>query len=84
MRKLLLICFPLLFTGITLMGQTTLFTESFENGGVIPAGWSNTIVTSGSQVTFITSGTTGYPAVTVTPYDGTYEVFYNAYSISSG
>ena len=69
--------------GTTLFGQTILFTESFENGGVIPAGWSNNVI-SGSAVTFITSGTTGYPAVTVTPYNGSYEVFYNSYSISSG
>jgi hypothetical protein len=84
MKKLLLICVALLLTGTTLLGQTTLFTESFENGGAIPAGWSNTIITSGSLVSFLTSGSTGYPAVTVTPYDGTYEVYYNAYSISSG
>ena len=84
MKKLLLFCVALLLTGTTLFGQTTLFTESFENGGAIPAGWSNTVVTSGYTVTFITSGSTGYPAVTVTPYDGTYEVYYNSYSISSG
>ncbi|MCX6914067.1 MAG: hypothetical protein NT167_13620, partial [Verrucomicrobia bacterium] len=84
MRKILLLCAFLLLTGSTLVSQTILFTESFENGGSIPAGWSNTIMTSGSPVTFITSGSTGYPAVTVTPYNGTYEVFYNAYSISSG
>jgi len=84
MKKLLLFCVSLYLTGTTLFGQTTLFTESFENGGLIPAGWSNTVITTGSPVTFITSGTTGYPAVTVTPYDGSYEVFYNSYSIGSG
>jgi hypothetical protein len=85
MRKLLLFCVSLLLTGTTLFGQTTLFTESFENGGSIPAGWSNTVISgSSTPVSFLTSGSTGYPSVTVTPYDGSYEVYYNAYSISSG
>jgi large repetitive protein len=84
MRKIVLLFVSLFLAGTTLFAQTTLFTESFENGGLIPAGWSNTVITSGYAVTFITSGSTGYPSVTVTPYDGTYEVFYNSYSIGSG
>lgn len=65
--------------------QTLLLTESFENNGNIPAGWGSVIVTgSTTGMAFVTSQMTGYPAVTVDPYDGSYEVFYNSYSIVYG
>jgi len=65
--------------------QVVLLTESFENAGAIPANWASVIVTGTTNgLTYITSGSTGYPSVTVTPYNGSYEVFYNAYSIVSG
>ena len=65
--------------------QTTLLTESFENGGAIPPNWA-TVIVSGSTngISFVTSQSTGYPSITVTPYNGSYEVFYNSYSIVSG
>ena len=65
--------------------QVTLLTESFENGGAIPPNWATVIVTGSTNgITFVTSQSTGYPSITVTPYDGSYEVYYNSYSISSG
>ena len=71
--------------GSTLFSQTVLFQDSFENGGSIPPGWSNTVLSGSSTVvTFVTTGNTGYPSVTVNPYDLSYMVYYNAYSITSG
>ncbi len=85
MKKILLFCVSLLLMGSTLFSQTVLFQDSFENGGSIPPGWSNTVLSGSSTVvTFVTTGNTGYPSVTVNPYDLSYMVYYNAYSITSG
>jgi hypothetical protein len=65
--------------------QTLLLTESFENAGIIPAGWGSVIVTGSEKgMAFVTSQMTGYPALNVDPYDGSFEVFYNSYSIVNG
>lgn len=67
------------------VSQTVLFTESFENGGSIPTGWSNDPVSGEPhQVTFVTTGNQGYPAAWITPYDGNYEVYYQSYVIPIG
>ena len=67
--------------------QTVLLTESFDagTGTTPPPNWAIAQVTGTTLgLTFVTSGTTGYPSVTVLPYDGTREVFYNSYSVGSG
>jgi hypothetical protein len=65
--------------------QTLLLTESFENNGIIPPGWGSVIVTGSDKgMAFVTSRIIGDPANEVYPYDGSYEVFYNSYSIVYG
>ena len=61
--------------------QTTLLTESFENGGSIPANWALETVVFGNAVTFATSTywPSGYAA-----YDGTYLVMFNSFSSYGG
>ncbi|MEI6684478.1 MAG: carboxypeptidase regulatory-like domain-containing protein, partial [Bacteroidota bacterium] len=61
--------------------QTTLWTESFENGGSIPAGWATDVVTAGNSITYVT--TTSWPAG-FTAYNGTYLVMFNSFSASGG
>ena len=63
------------------MAQTTLLTESFENGGSIPAGWGTDVVTAGNTVTYVTSTT--WPAG-YTAYNGTYLAMFNSFSASGG
>ena len=63
------------------MAQTTLFTESFENGGAVPAGWNSSVVSGGNTITFVTS--TAWPSG-YTAYNGTYLVMFNSFSASGG
>ena len=61
--------------------QTLLLTESFDagTGTTPPPNWAIAQVTGTTLgLSFVTTGTTGYPSVTVTPYNGTMEVFYNS------
>ena len=84
MKKLLLFCASLFFTGMTIYSQTILL-ESFENGGAIPANWASEIVTGSTNgLTYVTSGNTGFPSVNLLPYNLSYMVMYNSYSIASG
>jgi hypothetical protein len=57
--------------------QTTLLTESFENGGGVPAGWSTQVVSGSSALSFTTSTSwpPGYTAV-----DGSYLVTFGSFS----
>ena len=67
--------------------QTLLLTESFDagTGTTPPPNWAIAQVTGTTPgLSFVASGTTGYPSVTVSPYNGTMEVFYNSYSVGSG
>ncbi len=62
--------------------QTVLLTESFENGGAIPAGWATAQVTGTTLgISYIMGGTVGYPIVAAA-YNGSYYVRYNSWSIS--
>ncbi|MEI7898438.1 MAG: carboxypeptidase regulatory-like domain-containing protein, partial [bacterium] len=63
------------------MAQTTLMTESFENGGAIPAGWGTDVVVAGNTVTFVTS--TSWPSG-YTAYNGTYLTMFNSFSANGG
>ena len=60
--------------------QVTLFAESWENGGSIPAGWAND-VTGSNSLTYVTSTT--YPSG-FTAYDANYLVRFNSYSYNGG
>jgi hypothetical protein len=65
-------------------GQTdegAISTESFENGGAVPWGWSVQTVSGSNSITFATS--TSYPSG-YTAYDGTYLVMFNSFSVSGG
>lgn len=50
-------------------GSTTVLDESFENGGSIPSGWTQTIINGFVTWTFTTGGYNGHPA---SAFDGTY------------
>lgn len=55
----------------------TLLTESFENGGAVPANWSIETVSGTNTVTFAT--TSSWPSG-FSPVDGTYLVRFNSFS----
>ena len=61
--------------------QSTLLTESFENGGAVPSGWTLEVVAPNCPIVFPTasSNPAGYSA-----YNGTYMVQFQSYSYSSG
>ena len=63
------------------MAQSTLMTQSFENGGSVPAGWATEVVSGGNSITFVTS--TSWPSG-YTAYNGTYLVMFNSFSVSGG
>ena len=83
--KILQMAFVVLLTTFAFatqsMAQTTLMTESFENGGSIPAGWGTDVVTAGNKLTYVT--TTSWPSG-YTAYNGTYLVMFNSWSASGG
>ncbi|MEI8048561.1 MAG: choice-of-anchor J domain-containing protein [Bacteroidota bacterium] len=58
----------------------TLLTESFENGGSVPAGWATEVVSGSSALSFVTatSWPSGYAA-----YNGTYLVQFASFSYST-
>ena len=70
--------------GPQVKAQTPILTESFENAGAIPAGWSQTWITgtTGYPLTFITNSTS-YPAVTAA-YNGSYFVNFYSFLSSTG
>ncbi|MEI7980302.1 MAG: hypothetical protein WCI71_01525, partial [Bacteroidota bacterium] len=63
------------------MALSTIVTESFENGGAVPAGWTTEVVSGGNTISFVTS--TSWPAG-YTAYNGTYMVLFNSFSASGG
>ncbi|MFA6950638.1 MAG: GEVED domain-containing protein, partial [Lentimicrobiaceae bacterium] len=74
---LMLLCF---FMTLGVSAQQVLLTESFENGGSIPAGWSNEIVAGNDALSFVqtTTSPSGFTA-----FDGAYMVKFNSYSYST-
>jgi hypothetical protein len=63
--------------------STSIFTESFENGGIIPSGWSSAIITDGGvdpACTYVTASAnpTGFVASV-----GSYFVKFNSYTATS-
>jgi hypothetical protein len=71
----------ILFRSLSGSGQTTLLTESFENGGSIPAGWATEVISPNNQVTFVTSST--YPSG-FTAYNGSWMPQFDSYWASGG
>ena len=57
-----------------------LVTESFENGGSAPTGWTTETVSGSSALSFVTSGT--YPTIAAAP-NGTYMVKFASWSYST-
>ena len=80
MKKLLL--FLLIILGSQAGIAQVVNTEGFESGVFPPTGWTS--VGSTSYWNTVTSGTTGYPSVTVYPHSGSYEGYFNSYSAFSG
>lgn len=70
-----------LFLGFSVAAQDVLMTQSFENAGAMPTGWSKTAVSGSDALSFVTSSTypSGYSA-----YDGSYMVRFNSWSYGSG
>ena len=70
-----------MFSLLKVRAQSTLLTESFENGGAVPAGWTTEIVTPSCPVSFVnaSSNPAGYLA-----YNGTWMVQFQSYNYSTG
>jgi len=69
-----------LFLGLAVSAQDVLMTQSFENGGTMPAGWAKTTVSGSDALSFVT--TSSYPSG-FTAYDGSYMVRFGSFSYSS-
>ncbi len=70
------------FFASSLSAQTVnLLTESFENGGTIPAGWATDNVSGSNYLSFVSTST--YPTLSVAA-NGTYFVKFNSFSASTG
>lgn len=70
------------FLASSLSAQTVnLLTESFENGGSIPAGWATENVSGNNYLSFVS--TSSSPTVAAAA-NGTYFVKFNSYSASTG
>jgi hypothetical protein len=70
------------FLASSLSAQTVnLLTESFENGGSIPAGWATDLVNGSNYLSFVS--TSSSPAVAAAA-NGTYFVKFNSFSASTG
>ncbi|MCE1168555.1 MAG: choice-of-anchor J domain-containing protein, partial [Sphingobacteriia bacterium] len=70
------------FFASSISAQTVnLLTESFENGGSIPAGWATENVSGTNYISF--GSTSTYPTIS-TAANGTYFVKFNSFSASTG
>ncbi len=80
LRHRVLLMLLSLFLGFSVTAQDVLMTESFENGGAMPAGWAKTTISGSDALTFETSSSSpsGFVA-----YDGTYMVKFASYSYST-
>jgi hypothetical protein len=65
----------------TSFGKQTIFTESFENGGAVTAGWAVENVSGSSSINFVS--TSIYPSG-YTSYNGTYCAEFNSFYAPSG
>jgi hypothetical protein len=84
MLLMLLVVFSTAFVLVPKVhAQTLLLTESFENGGAIPANWVTEQVTGTTgAVTYLTTSLN--PPGNVTPYNGSYMAVFNARAATSG
>jgi len=78
--QLLLVLSAFLLTSAT-WAQSTLLTQSWENGGAVPTGWQSTVVSGTNILSFVT--TSSYPAG-FTGFDGSYFVKFNSWTTNSG
>jgi len=72
-----------LVNGPQVRAQIPILTESFENGGAIPAGWAQEFVAGSTSypLTFVTTST--YPTISAA-YNGTYYTSFSSWYASSG
>lgn len=78
--QMLLVLAAFLLTSGT-WAQSTLLTESYENGGSVPTGWAVTNVSGTNILSFVT--TSSYPSG-FTAYDGSYFVKFNSWTTNGG
>ncbi|MBK9358098.1 MAG: choice-of-anchor J domain-containing protein [Bacteroidales bacterium] len=76
-----LVAMTALLFAFSVSAQDVLVTESFENGGAMPAGWAKEVVSGSDYLSFVSSSS--YPSG-FSAYDGTYFVRFNSYSASTG
>ncbi|MCX6266755.1 MAG: hypothetical protein NTW16_05270, partial [Bacteroidetes bacterium] len=83
MLTMLLLVFATAFMLVPkVSAQTVVLTESFENGGVIPAGWAvDNVSGTTNWVSFVATSTN--PAGIV-PFNGTWMGRFNSYSAATG
>lgn len=81
MRKFYVLILVFTFTSLGLIAQSTLITESFENGGAAPAGWMVQQVSGTCPVQFASSSAwpSGFSAT-----DGTWMAAFRSFSYSTG
>ena len=70
MKKIFLSLFSIMTIGLL---NAQVFTEDFENGGVIPAGWTQEYVSGTTDWTYQSGGYNGHPA---TAYAGSYNALF--------
>ena len=78
--QMLLVLAAFLLTSGT-WAQTTLLTQSWENGGSVPAGWQSNVVSGTNILSYVT--TSSYPSG-FTGYDGTYFVKFDSWTTNLG
>jgi hypothetical protein len=78
--QMLLVLAAFLLTSGT-WAQSTLLTQSWENGGSVPTGWQSNVVSGTNILSFVT--TSSYPAG-FTAFDGTYFVKFDSWTTNGG
>ncbi len=63
-------------------GSSSLFSDSFENGGALSAGWSTTLVTDGGVDPAVTCVTSSSHPTGFSPTNGSYFVKFNSFTAS--
>jgi hypothetical protein len=62
MKNLILAIIFILFSGVSLQAQVTIYTENFENGGNMPTGWTQEYVLDTLNWVFTSGGYNGNPS----------------------
>ena len=81
MRLLAVMMIAIFAFAASVNAQSTLLTESYENGGSVPAGWATETVSGSCPITF--DMTSAHPTG-FTAYDGSYMARFQSWSYSTG